>query len=65
MRLYPEQFTVDEEYRFEGNMECKEDIVVAITSSNGKGMQIDSYESYSENTVLDLAKRNRHYTTSA
>jgi hypothetical protein len=62
MRLNPEQFKVDEEYRFGGGAAHEEDtVLVAITSSNGiKGILVDSSESYSENTDLDLAKRHRH-----
>lgn len=58
MRLNPEQFIVDEEYRFKGDAAHKEDtVLVAITSSNGiKGILVDSYGSYSENTGLDLLR---------
>ena len=58
MRLNPEQFKVDEEYRFgEGE---EDTVLVAITSSNGiKGILVDSYGSYSENADLDLAKMPR------
>lgn len=50
MRLNPDQFRVDEEYRFEGDPNHDEDvIVVAITSSTGiKGILMDSHGSYSE-----------------
>ena len=52
MRLDPEEFKVDEEYRFGGDAMHEEDtVVVAITSFNGiKGILVDSYKSYSENT---------------
>lgn len=62
MRLSPEQFKVDEEYRFGGDAAHEEDtVLVAITSSTGiKGILVDSYGSYSENTGLDLAKTHRH-----
>lgn len=61
MRLNPEQFKVDEEYRFGGDAVHEEDtVLVAITSSNGiKGILVDSYGSYSENTGLDSAKMHR------
>lgn len=59
MRLNPEQFTVDEEYRFAGDAAHDEDaILVAITSSNGvKGILLDSYEAYSGNTNMASARR--------
>lgn len=62
MRLNPEQFNVDEEYRFGGDAAHEEDtVLVAITSSNGiKGIVVDSYGSYSENTGLDSARMHRH-----
>lgn len=49
MRLDPEDFRVDEEYRFEGEIPPDEDtVVVAITYFNGiKGVLVDSYASYS------------------
>jgi hypothetical protein len=61
MRLNPEQFKVDEEYRFGGDAVHEEDtVLVAITSSNGiKGILVDSYGSYSENAGLDSARMHR------
>src|SRR5262245_28822750 len=58
MRLNPEEFKVDEEYRFGGNVAHEGDaVVVAITSSNGiKGILVDSYGSYYENTNLVSTK---------
>jgi hypothetical protein len=63
MRLYPEEFKVDEEYRFEGDPNHEEDIVViAITSYTGtKGVLVDSYESYSGDMAFDIAKMQRHF----
>src|SRR5262245_56092853 len=62
MRLDPEEFKVDEEYRFGGDASHAEDtVLVAITSANGtKGILVDSYGSYSENTGLDSARMERH-----
>jgi hypothetical protein len=67
MRLNPEQFKVDEEYRFGGDAEHEEDtVLVAITSSNGiKGILVDSYGSYSENTGLDPARMHRQCAATA
>jgi len=50
MRLDPEEFRVDEEYRFEGDPNHDEDaVLVAITSLSGvKGTLVDSYGAYSE-----------------
>jgi hypothetical protein len=60
MRLGPEQFKVDEEYRFGGNEHEEDTVLVAITSSTGiKGIVVDSYGSYNENTGLNLASMNR------
>ena len=59
MRLNPEEFKVDEEYRFEGHPNHDEDtVVVAITSSSGvKGTLVDGYESYVENVNFEKAKQ--------
>ena len=59
MRLNPEEFKVDEEYRFEGDANHDEDaIVVAITSSSGvKGTLVDGYGSYVENVNFEKAKQ--------
>lgn len=67
MRLNPEQFKVDEEYRFGGDAAHEKDtVLVAITSSNGiKGILVDSYGSYSENTDLDLARMHHQCPVSA
>ena len=60
MRLDPEQFKVDEEYRFGGNEQEEDTVLVAITSSTGiKGIVVDSYGSYNENAGLNLASMNR------
>lgn len=50
MRLSPEQFTVDEEYRFDGDPAHEENtVLVAITASSGvKGVLLDSSGAYAE-----------------
>jgi hypothetical protein len=50
IRLDPEEFRVDEEYRFEADPNHEEDtVLVAITSLSGvKGTLVDSYAAYSE-----------------
>ena len=64
MRLYPEEFKVDEEYRFEGDANHDEDaVVVAITSSSGvKGTLVDGYGSYVENINFQKAKQFHAYS---
>ena len=65
MRLNPEEFRVDEEYRFEGDPNHDEDaVVVAITSSSGvKGTVVDGYGSYVENVNFEKAKQAQGYST--
>lgn len=57
MRLYPDQFNVDEEYRFgAGNAHEEDTVVVAITSSNGiKGTLMESYDTYALSSTLGLS----------
>ncbi len=64
MRLDPEEFKVDEEYRFEGDPNHDEDaVVVAITSSSGvKGILVDGYRSYVENVNFEKAKQFQQYS---
>ena len=59
MRLNPEEFKVDEEYRFKGDPNHDEDaVVVAITSSSGvKGTLVDGYGSYVDNVKFEKAKQ--------
>lgn len=51
LRLYPEDFTIDEFYRFEGMSNPSDNsIVYAISSGNGvKGVLVDAYGMYAEN----------------
>jgi hypothetical protein len=59
MRLDPEEFKVDEEYRFEGDPNHDEDaVLVAITSSSGiKGTLVDGYGSYVDNGNFEKARQ--------
>ena len=54
MRLNPEQYKVDEEYRFGENGVSEDEIIlVAFTCSDGtKGFLLDSYGSYAERAGL-------------
>jgi hypothetical protein len=51
LRLYPEEFMIDEFYRFEGMSNPSDNsIVYAISSSDSiKGVLVDAYGVYSEN----------------
>jgi hypothetical protein len=59
LRLNPEQFNVDEIYRFEGDSNPDDNAVVyAISSTTGvKGTLVDGYGAYSENLSFDMAKK--------
>ena len=59
MRLDPEDFHVDEIYRFEGDPNPQDSSVIyAISSSTGvKGTLIDAYGAYSENLNFEKAKK--------
>lgn len=67
LRLNPDQFKVDEEYRYEsGESNEEETILVAITTLNGmKGVLMDSYGSYSNDSCIYTAGNNDHCTVSA
>jgi hypothetical protein len=64
MRLDPDQFKVDEEYLFEGDASHEEDtVLVAITSSGGiKGILLDSYDAYAENTNIQPGNMSAAFT---
>lgn len=51
LQLYPEDFTIDEFYRFEGMSNPSDNsIVYAISSKSGvKGVLVDAYGMYAEN----------------
>lgn len=59
LRLNPEEFNVDEVYRFEGDSTPDDSAVLyAISSSTGvKGTLVDGYGAYSENLSFEMAKK--------
>jgi hypothetical protein len=59
LRLNPEEFNVDEVYRFEANSNPDDNAALyAITSSTGvKGTLVDGYGAYSEHLNFDMAKK--------
>lgn len=59
LRLNPEEFNVDEVYRFEGDSSPDDNAVLyAISSSTGvKGTLVDSYGAYSDNMSFEMAKK--------
>lgn len=59
IRLNPEEFNVDEVYRFEGDSNPDDSAVLyAITSTQGvKGVLVDSYGAYSDNLSFEMAKK--------
>jgi len=65
IRLYPEEFTVDEVYRFEGDSNPDDNSVVyAISSSTGvKGTLVDAYGTYAEHLSFEMAKKLQQHQT--
>lgn len=61
LRLHPEDFTIDEFYRFEGMTNPSDNsIVYAISSRDGrKGVLVDAYGIYSESLSEDMVKKLR------
>ena|ERR1700754_3118816 len=59
LRLNPEEFTVDEVHRFEGDSNPDDSAVVyAISSSTGvKGVLVDGYGAYSGNLSFEMARK--------
>lgn len=59
LRLNPEEFKVDEVYRFEANSNPDDNAAVyAISSSTGaKGTLVDAYGAYSDNLTFEMAKK--------
>lgn len=59
IHLAPEEFTIDEHYRFEGDSDPDENSVVyAISSSTGvKGTLSDAYGVYATNVNPEMAKK--------
>jgi len=57
LRLMPEEFEIDEVYRFEGMTDPADSAVVYAISSNVgnlKGVLVDAYGAYAENVSPDL-----------
>lgn len=66
IRLNPEEFHVDEVYRFEGDSNPDDSSVLyAISSSTGiKGTLVDAYGAYADTMSFELSKRlNDHPVT--
>ena len=59
IRLDPEDFHVDEVYRFDGDSSPDNNSVLyAISSSSGvKGTLVDSYGAYSDSLTFEMAKK--------
>ncbi|MCJ8211454.1 phosphoribosylpyrophosphate synthetase [Mucilaginibacter sp. RS28] len=58
--LHPEDFVIDRHYRFEGPSDPDEEAVVyAISSTDGKvkGVLVNSYGVYSDDTTDELVKK--------
>ena len=67
LRLDPEDFNVDEVYRFEGNSNPDDSAVLyAISSFSGmKGILIDGYGVYSEHLSFEMAKKLQNHPSLA
>lgn len=61
LEIHPEDFIVDEIYRFEGMSSTDDNsILYAISSKNGiKGILVDAYGIYSENISEEMRKKLR------
>ena len=61
LEIHPEEFEVDELYRFEGMSSTDDNsILYAISSKNGvKGMLVDAYGVYAENISEAMRKKLR------
>jgi len=59
LRLYPEEFHIDEVYRFEEDSNPEDSAVLyAISSSTGvKGTLVDGYGAYAETMNLEMAQK--------
>ncbi|MES1217817.1 MAG: phosphoribosylpyrophosphate synthetase [Bacteroidota bacterium] len=59
LRLNPEEFNIDEVYRFESNSNPGDSsILYAISSSSGvKGTLVDSYGAYADSLSFEMAKK--------
>ncbi|HQV53539.1 MAG: phosphoribosylpyrophosphate synthetase [Flavobacteriales bacterium] len=67
LNLSPEEFQIDEVYRFEGNSDPGDEMVVYAISSerhNAKGVVINAFGTYSDGTVAAIVKHlHRHHTS--
>lgn len=60
LQLYPENFTIDEYYRFEGASDPADNSIVYAISANDhslKGVLVDAYGVYSENITPEMARK--------
>ena len=59
LRLKPDEFHVDEVYRFEGATDPDDSAVIyAISSTTGvKGLLLDAYGAYAESLTSEMIKR--------
>ncbi|HZG23706.1 MAG TPA: phosphoribosylpyrophosphate synthetase [Chitinophagaceae bacterium] len=59
LRLHPEDFNIDEFYRFEGDSNPDDSSVIfAISSNQGvRGVLIDAYGVYAENLTPEMSKK--------
>jgi hypothetical protein len=59
LRLHPEHFTIEEQYRFEGMSDPDDnDIVYAISSDTGaKGVLVNAYGPYADTVSADMAAK--------
>ena len=64
LRLDPQDFTVDEFYRFEGDSNPDDNAVIyAISSANGvKGTLVDGYGAYSSNLSFEMARKLKNHS---
>ena len=62
LQLNPEDFTIDEYYRFEGNSDPADNSIVYAISANDnsvKGVLVDAYGVYAENIPPKMAEKLR------
>jgi hypothetical protein len=65
IRLNPEEFYVDEAYRFEGNTDADSSMVYAITSSTGvKGTLVDAHGVYAKNLNFEMINKLQYHQPS-
>src|SRR4051812_25002466 len=64
LRLYEEEFNIDEVYRFERDSNLNDNAVIyALTSPTGvKGTIVDGYGASSDNISFDIAKKLQNHS---